>query len=243
MLQFSVRRVGYAQTKHFLITQNSFKMENTNKRLVDAIYASMQIPILQLHERLIEDHQQLLQIVNALREKGLLIIYTMGTWDLFHVGHVRYFLKGEECKGVLIVGIDGDEYIKKTKGPDRPVVPYDERWETVTSQRSVHLATKLETQTANDELVQLIRPDVVVLSFSSAKENFDEYTERMQKKYGPYCGKVEILPRQAETSTSEKIRTVIINGARPLLDFVREHTNALIGRFEEFFKSLEGGKP
>ncbi len=216
-------------------------MEMINNNLMKAI--TFRAPIIPIEDRLIEDHQILLKIVKTLREMGLKIVYTMGTWDLFHIGHGRYFRKAKEYGDILIVGIDADEYIKEHKGPDRPVVPYNERWETVVDHRSVDIATILRTQTANDELVQLIQPDVVVLSFSSAKENLSDYEQRMNKKYGPYCKEVKILPRQAETSTSAKIRFVIINGAKPLLKLVHEFTDQLKKAFEDFFKSTEeGGK-
>lgn len=214
-------------------------MKNINQKLIENIVLSAKLPIIPTSDRLIEDHQTLLEIVKALREMGLTIVYTMGTWDLFHIGHSRYFIKGESYGDVVIGGIDADEYIKQYKGPDRPVVPYFERWETVAGQRAVDLVTILRTQTANDELVQLIRPDVVLLSFSSTKDDLKGYEDRMQKKYGQYCGKVEILPRQAETSTSAKIRLVIIDGAKPLMDFVKEHTDALVKKFEDFFKKIE----
>lgn len=211
-----------------------------NQKLLNTIYNSVRIPTVPIADRLIEDHQLLFKTVNQLRQMGLVIVYTMGTWDLFHIGHGRYFRKGKEFGDVLIVGIDGDEYIKKHKGPDRPIVPYSERWETVVDHRSVDIATILETQTANDELVQLIRPDIVVLSFSSTKDDFSQYEERMQKKYGPYCGRVEILPRQAETSTSAKIRLVIMNGAKDLLAIVKECSDKLQSAVESFFKSNGG---
>lgn len=215
-------------------------MEIFNKDLMDNIRSKK--PVIPIGDRLIEDHSRLLDMINILRSMGLIIVYTMGTWDLFHIGHGRYFRAAKEHGDVLLVGIDADEYIKKHKGPDRPVVPYDERWETVVDHRSVDIATILRTQTANDELVQLIRPDVVVLSFSSAKEDLPQYEERMKKKYGLYCKEVVILPRQAETSTSAKIRLVIINGAKPLLDLVHKFTDDLRKSFEEFFNSKQGSE-
>lgn len=212
-----------------------------SKKFVESVVANAHTKPILLEDRLIEDHKIILEIVEKMRQMGLLIVYTMGTWDLFHVGHGRYIRKAKEFGDALFVGIDGDEYIKKHKGPDRPIVPYNERWETIVDHRSVDFATILNTQTANDELVQMIRPDVVVLSFSSTKDNFEEYKDRMQKKYGPYCGRVEILPRQAETSTSEKIRTIIVTGVKPLLELVKNHTSKLLEAVEDFFKKLERG--
>lgn len=58
-----------------------------------------------------------------------MIIYTGGSYDLFHWGHAN-FLAG--CKqlsgdgGIVVVGLNTDEFIKEYKG-EPPVMSFDER--------------------------------------------------------------------------------------------------------------------
>lgn len=49
------------------------------------------------------------------------IIYTYGAFDILHLGHINLLKKAKELGDYLIVGIVGDNAIKKLKGKDRPL--------------------------------------------------------------------------------------------------------------------------
>jgi D-beta-D-heptose 7-phosphate kinase/D-beta-D-heptose 1-phosphate adenosyltransferase len=49
------------------------------------------------------------------------IIYTYGAFDLLHPGHIKLLQRAKDLGDYLIVGIAGDESIKKLKGNDRPI--------------------------------------------------------------------------------------------------------------------------
>lgn len=193
-----------------------------------------------ISDRIIEDHNELLEIVQFLRNNGKKIVYTMGAYDINHVGHERYMQRAKECGDILIVGVDSDEFIRITKGEGRPVVPYSERAESVAHTRYVNIVTILRTREEADKLMHDMRPEVVVLSFSSAKKNITEYEEEMKQKYGPFCDEVKIFERQAETSTTARIRLVIIDGSKKFIDTVKSCTDTLSNAINDFFKSLGG---
>ena len=55
------------------------------------------------------------------------IVLTSGTFDLLHVGHVRY-LNGVKSYGdIVVVMLSGDDRIKARKGPQRPIIPESDR--------------------------------------------------------------------------------------------------------------------
>lgn len=126
-----------------------------------------------------------------------------GSWDLFHIGHLKYLLEAKKYCEKLIIGMDGDDKIRERKGPGRPIVPENERKEFL---ELLGIAVRVEVKHVGDgkwSLIKKHRPDVLIV----IKENYtDEELEQIKK----YCGKVVILPRQAETSTSAKIRKVTI---------------------------------
>jgi len=190
-------------------------------------------------DRLIEDHKKLLSVIEFFRREGLKIVYTMGVYDLFHIGHARYLQKAKDCGDILVVGVDSDELTHGRK-PGRPIVPYDERWETLVHNRSVNIVTVLRTDEEAIKLMQTMRPDVVVLSFSSTTEDLSAYEERMKEKYGKYCGEVKIFERQADTSTSARIRTVIMDGAKSLLNSIEHCIDALKKAHDAFAKEGKG---
>jgi D-beta-D-heptose 7-phosphate kinase/D-beta-D-heptose 1-phosphate adenosyltransferase len=160
-----------------------------------------------LSDRYVPDHKRLAVLVKRWKELGLKIVLTSGTYDLFHVGHAEYLERAKELGDLLIVGVDSDLKVKARKGPNRPVVPEEERIRILSHLRHVDAITiKLHSEKPNG-LIRLIRPDVLVLSKSTnhKKEDIEE-----KKKW---CGKVVLLPPQAETSTSAKVRLLHVSGA------------------------------
>ncbi len=66
----------------------------------------------------------------------MIIGYTAGVYDLFHIGHLNVLRRAKEQCDYLIVAVSTDalvqEYKKKT-----PVIPYEERVEIIKSLRYV----------------------------------------------------------------------------------------------------------
>lgn len=144
-----------------------------------------------------------LQRVAAAREDGKTVGLVQGSWDLFHLGHLRYILKARAQCDFLIIAMDSDEKIRKRKGPTRPVIPESERYEFI---KLLNVADEIVVKSLDDpkwHLIKSVKPDVLI----AIKENYsDEQIEKLQK----YCGRVAVLPRQAKTSTSDKIRQITI---------------------------------
>lgn len=136
-----------------------------------------------------------------------------GSWDLFHLGHLRYILKARELCDYLIIAMDSDEKIRKRKGPTRPVIPEKERYEFI---NLLGVADKIIVKDVGEpkwHLIKTVKPDVLV----AIKENYsDEEIEKLEK----ICGRVAVLPRQAKTSTSDKIRQITIASRMKKVDGV-----------------------
>ena len=57
---------------------------------------------------------------------SMVIGYTTGVFDMFHVGHLNLLRRARENCDRLIVGVSTDEVVRAYKHHD-PIVPYDER--------------------------------------------------------------------------------------------------------------------
>lgn len=175
------------------------------------------------------DKKKLKEIVDHCKGLGLRIALTQGSWDLIHIGHARYFEQAKKHGDLLVVGVDSDEKIKARKGPERPIVPENERMEMVTQIRHVDLVTLKELHVPKWDLIKLIRPDVLV----ATKETYSKHELKDLKKY---CGKIVVLEPQATTSTSAKIRLMQINTAKKLQ---RNLTPKLLKAIEDVISGIK----
>ena len=81
------------------------------------------------------------------------------SFDLLHVGHVRYLEEARRLGDVLFVGINSDTAVARLKGPGRPLMPATERAELLTALRAVDHVVVFDDDTA-DDLIRALKPDV-----------------------------------------------------------------------------------
>ena len=164
-----------------------------------------------IKQRFISDYEELRRIVGELRKKGLSIVLPQGVYDLIHEGHAAYLESAKSYGDILIVGVDSDDLTRKRKGPNRPIVPQQERLKMLVHLRHVDIVTLKEEHQSLGELIQTVRPDVMVFSQSTK-----DITKEMVDAYGDYCGKIVVLPPQATTTTTARVRNLTIEGAEKL---------------------------
>lgn len=157
---------------------------------------------------IISDYSELKKLIDAHRVLGHKIICTVGSWDMLHIGHLRYLIKAKDQGDILIVGADSDRGIKLYKKNElRPVIPQEERMEMLSYQDCVDYVTLIDDIDDSGkwqyELIKIIKPDLFVTTA-------DSYPEEQIKDIRTYANDVLVLPRQAEkTSTTEIIERMI----------------------------------
>lgn len=181
-----------------------------------------------LEKRYIPDLGKLKVIVDSLKALGLRIVLTQGVYDLIHEGHAMYLEKARSYGDILIVGVDSDELTRQRKGPKRPVVPQKERIQMLSHLRHVDLLTLKEVHHGIGDLITTIRPDVMVFSSSTKEIGPDDV-----KEYKQYCGDIVVLPPQATTTTTARVRNLTIEGAETLAKEVNEIISKFLNQIKE----------
>jgi rfaE bifunctional protein nucleotidyltransferase chain/domain len=177
------------------------------------------------------DAKQILPVVEQLRAEKKKIVLTQGSFDMVHIGHARYCEKAKSYGDVLIVGVDSDKKVRERKGPERPIVPEDERLEMLVHLRAVDFVVLKKLEAPKWELIKLVKPDVLV----ATKETYNE-TQLEQLK--EWCKKVIVLDPMATTSTSAKLRLMQMGAAKKLS---KVFSQKLIKSIEEVLAELKGG--
>lgn len=139
----------------------------------------------------------------ALREQGRRVVFTNGVFDVLHAGHVTYLAWAREQGDALIVGLNADASVRRLKGENRPIVPFEERARVLCALRSVDAVVGFEEQTP-EVLLDRLRPDVHV---KSAQYREDELPERdVVVRHG---GVIRLAPHVQGTSTTDTIARIL----------------------------------
>jgi len=184
-------------------------------------------------ERFVEDYTKLREIVEAIRSLGGQIVLTSGSFDLAHIGHARYLRKARLLGDFLVVGVESDERVQERKGPNRPIVPQEERVESLTHLRYVDVVTIKGVKDERWKLIKTVRPDILVISERTGYS--DEKIEELRE----FCQEVVNLPSQAETSTSARLRKMQIDVLGPAIESMQGAVAVLSGGLSEL-KKLRG---
>jgi len=155
--------------------------------------------------RLVGSLDELSRLVTNLKGLNARIGLTSGSFDLIHVGHVKYLAKARQLCDVLIVGVDSDAKIRRRKGSDRPMVPQEERLEMLAYQRPVDFIYLKDENDERWSLIKAAEPDVLVLTQDHA------YSEDELRDLSELCGSIEVIERQASVTTSERIRQMYMH--------------------------------
>ena len=170
-----------------------------------AVTSGVLSPGVNFADRLVPSLEEMTRTVSHLRGLGYSIVLTSGSFDLIHLGHVKYLARAKELGDILVVGVDSDAKIRRRKGEDRPMVPEDERLELLAHQRPVDLIYLKQDEDPRWGLIKAVEPDVLVLTADHS------YTAEQLGELGEVVGEVQVIERQASVTTSERIRQMYMH--------------------------------
>ena len=145
-------------------------------------------------------------LADGVRARGGRVVATGGCFDLLHAGHVRMLAAARDLGDCLIVCLNSDDSVRRLKGPDRPLVPEDERESVLRALRSVDAVTIFDEDTPAEALAR-IRPDVFAKGGDYSAGELPEAA--VLERWG---GEVAILPYLDGRSTTRLLEEAAARG-------------------------------
>lgn len=89
------------------------------------------------------------------------MVFTNGTFDIIHRGHVEYLAAARKMGDVLVVGLNSDASIRRIKGPKRPINRAADRAAVLAALASVDYICSFGEDTPY-RMIRRLLPDVLV---------------------------------------------------------------------------------
>ncbi len=95
------------------------------------------------------------------RRAGQTVVFTNGCYDLLHPGHIRLLESARSLGDVLILGLNSDAEVRRSKGPGRPLQDEASRAAVASSLDAVDAVVFFDEETPR-ELITALLPDILV---------------------------------------------------------------------------------
>ena len=105
--------------------------------------------------------KNLARIRKSLQRQGKRFVFTNGTFDILHRGHVEYLSRASRFGDVLAVGLNTDASIRRIKGRGRPINRAGDRAAVLAALEAVDYICFFSDDTPR-RIIAKLRPDVLV---------------------------------------------------------------------------------
>jgi len=129
---------------------------------------------------------------------GSPIVFTNGCFDILHSAHLELFQFCKKLGGIVVVGLNSDDSIRRLKGPTRPIFNLADRIKLLEALEYIDFIIPFEEDTPL-ELLKQIRPRYLVKGGDYTKETIVG---------GEYAEEVVLFSYVAGKSTTNTIQTI-----------------------------------
>ncbi|MFA6600760.1 MAG: D-glycero-beta-D-manno-heptose 1-phosphate adenylyltransferase [Candidatus Omnitrophota bacterium] len=136
------------------------------------------------------------KLFRRLRRAGKKIVFTNGTFDLIHTGHVEYLEAARSAGDLLVVGVNSDRSVKSYKDPSRPLNPLRDRMRVLAALGCVDFVTPFDTPTPL-ALILKVRPHVLAKGADWKKSQI--VGAREVESWGGKVRRIRLVPGRSTT--------------------------------------------
>jgi len=144
-------------------------------------------------------------------------VITYGTFDLFHVGHLRLLQRAKSLGDRLIVAVSTDDF-NSIKGK-KSIIPFEQRAEIVSNVKCVHLVIPEMSWEQKLEDIKKYGVDIFVMG-DDWKGKFDNLKEYCQVVYLPRTEGISSSQIRETLSHISKLSTTDLKKALEILSSI-----------------------
>lgn len=136
------------------------------------------------------------------KQAGKTVVFTNGCYDLLHPGHIRLLESCRSMGDILVLALNSDASVRRSKGPSRPLTGQAERGQVALGLEAVDAVTFFDEDTPR-ELIAAVLPDV--LAKGADWSHFVAGREEVEAA----GGKVVNLPLEPGYSTTNIVKQIL----------------------------------
>ena len=129
------------------------------------------------------------------------VVWTGGTFDMFHVGHAQFL---EKCSyyGEVVVALNTDEFIKEFKG-ESPIMTFAERYGVLSACKYVSWIIPNISGADSKPTITSVKPDYIIVGSDWKKKDYFKQLQVTQEWLDEQGIILIYVPYTNSISTSE----------------------------------------
>ena len=141
-----------------------------------------------------------------------MVVYTVGTFDLLHVGHLALLEYCASLGDTVAVGVASDEVVKLYK-PAIPAIPLDQRIEMLLALSCVDIALPYH-ELDYISVCKEVKADIFVIGEDWGRKPHNKGVEDYLKSQGKEIVQVKYNPRNSSTKIKKVVLSLVETGQR-----------------------------
>lgn len=141
-----------------------------------------------------------------------MVVYTVGTFDLLHVGHLALLEYCATLGDTVAVGVASDEVVKLYK-PTIPVIPLEQRLEMLQALRCVDIVLPYH-ELDYIEVCKEVKADIFVIGEDWGRKPHNQGIEDFLKSQGKEVVQIQYSPRNSSTKIKKDVLSLQLKGER-----------------------------
>ena len=141
-----------------------------------------------------------------------MVVYTVGTFDLLHVGHLALLEYCATLGDTVAVGVASDEVVKLYK-PTIPVIPLEQRMEMLQALGCVDMVLPYH-ELDYIEVCKEVKADIFVIGEDWGRKPHNQGIEDFLKSQGKEVVQIQYSPRNSSTKIKKDVLSLQLTGER-----------------------------